>query len=499
MSKQDCQFTSSVFPTQDLSFGKDGKTKETIVRGGRDKISLLKPAFIGNDIEKIGVIGWGSQGPAQAQNLRDSLEGSGVRVTVGLRSDSRSIQKAQEKGFTSDNGTLGEMHQVIQESDLTILLISDAAQAKEYPEIFNSLQKGSILGLSHGFLQGHLTNQREWFPDHIGGVVMCAPKGMGPSVRRLYEQDSGINCSFAVEGLNNEEQLQDIALGWGVALGAPTIFKTTLKSEYRSDIFGERGILLGAVWGIIEFLFRYFRASNPFGSYEEAFRESAECITGPLSRFISHHGLLAVYEAFVGKDKVLFEQSYSTAYPAALELLTEIYEEVASGNEIRSVVMAGDRLNDFPMGRIDNTITWITGENVRLKRDTDPVAHINPITAGVYIATMMAQIAVLEENEHPVSEQVNETIIEAVDSLNPYMHHKGVAHMVDNCSTTARLGARKWAPRFDYLFTQKVALPLGEVKGLVNTQSIEQFKTNAIHHDAEICRELRPPIDIALA
>merc|ERR1712100_957891 len=71
-------------------------------------------------------------------------------------------------------------------------------------------------------------------------------------------------------------------------------------------------------------------------------------------------------------------------------------------------------------------------------------------TAGVYCACMMSQIDTLREKGHSFSEVCNESVIEAVDSLNPYMHARGVAYMVDNCSYTARLGSRKWAPRFDY-------------------------------------------------
>ena len=63
---------------------------------------------------------------------------------------------------------------------------------------------------------------------------------------------------------------------------------------------------------------------------------------------------------------------------------------------------------------------------------------MNPTTAGVYVAVMMAQIDVLKKHDHSYSEIVNESVIEAVDSLCPYMHFKGVSFMVDNCSTTAR-------------------------------------------------------------
>lgn len=97
---------------------------------------------------------------------------------------------------------------------------------------------------------------------------------------------------------------------------------------------------------------------------------------------------------------------------------------------------------------------WGIGEGVRTSRIESEIP-VNPFTAGVYIATMMAQIDVLIAKGHSFSEVCNESIIEAVDSLNPYMHARGVAYMVDNCSTTARLGSRKWAPRFDYNLTQQ--------------------------------------------
>ena len=74
----------------------------------------------------------------------------------------------------------------------------------------------------------------------------------------------------------------------------------------------------------------------------------------------------------------------------------------------------------------------------------------------------MYQIEVLRKKGHSYSEIVNESVIEAVDSLNPFMHARGVAFMVDNCSTTARLGSRKWAPRFDYILTQQVCIRLNE-------------------------------------
>jgi ketol-acid reductoisomerase len=118
------------------------------------------------------------------------------------------------------------------------------------------------------------------------------------------------------------------------------------------------------------------------------------------------------------------------------------------------------------------------GEKVRAKRVESEIP-LNPTTAGVYIATMMAQIDVLREAGHSYTEIVNESVIEAVDSLCPYMHAKGVAFMVDNCSRTARLGSRKWAPRFDYILEQQAYVELDANKP-VDAEKINKFKTNPV-------------------
>jgi ketol-acid reductoisomerase len=483
-------FTSKVFQVDTIDL--DGH-KEQIVKGGRHLFPLLPKAFDG--IRQIGVIGWGSQGPAQTQNLRDSLQGTGIKVKVGLRPGSSSMDEAREAGFREEDGTLGEMFEVIGESDLVLLLISDAAQAELYEQIFAKLRPGSTLGFSHGFLLGHMKNTGARFPADINVIGVC-PKGMGPSVRRLYVQGmsvngAGINSSFAIEQ-DVDGRATDIALGWSVALGSPYTFQTTLESEYKSDIYGERGILLGAVHGIIESLYRRFLSEGM--SREDAFLNSAEAITGPISRIISKNGLLAVYEAVGADGRGAFEAAYAAAYPAARQILSEIYDEVASGNEIRSVVLAGERLKKEPMGKIDGTEAWRVGQKVRAGR-VDENIPLNPFTAGVYIATMMAQIDILIANNHPYSEVANESVIEAVDSLNPYMHARGVAYMVDNCSTTARLGSRKWAPRFDYALTQEAYVKLDD-KQAPDASLVPAFKEHAIHQVIAECAKLRPSVDI---
>ncbi len=485
-------FKSTIFKKEKITLA---NTEEYIVRGGRDLFHLLPKAFAG--IKQIGVIGWGSQGPAQAQNLRDSLVGTTIKVKVGLRPDSDSTKSAKAVGFTEENGTLGEMFKVIHESDLVLLLISDAAQAQIYEKIFTAMRPETTLGMSHGFLLGYLNSIGAKFPKNINVIGVC-PKGMGPSVRRLYEQGkevngAGINSSFAIQQDINNKAV-DLALGWSVALGSPFTFKTTLESEYKSDIFGERGILLGAVHGIIEALFRRYLDQGL--SAEDAFNQSAESITGPISKIISKEGIIAVYERFDKKGKAEFAKVYAAAYKPALDILYEIYEDVACGNEIRSVVAAGKRHQDFPMGKIDGTRTWQVGIKVRAKRKENNIP-LNPFTAGVYIATMMAQIDLLIDKKHPFSEVINESVIECVDSLNPYMHYKGVAHMIDNCSTTARIGARKWAPRFDYNLTQQAFVNVDNKTSLDSTL-IDKFINHQMHGAMAVCAELRPPVDIAV-
>ena len=106
-------FSSKIFSVDTV---KMSDRTEQIVKGGRHLFPLLAKAFAG--VKQIGVIGWGSQGPAQAQNLRDSLEGTGIKVKVGLRAGSSSMAEARKAGFTEENGTLGEMFAVIKESDI---------------------------------------------------------------------------------------------------------------------------------------------------------------------------------------------------------------------------------------------------------------------------------------------------------------------------------------------------------------------------------------------
>lgn len=478
-------FTSSIFPVQDVELA--GRTESVLV-GGRHLLPLLPRAFRG--VDEIGVIGWGSQARAQAANLRDSLAGTSTRVVVGLRAGSASAEDARRHGFTEADGSLGEMYDVIARSDLVLLLVSDAAQATSYPQVFDALQPGATLGLSHGFLIGHLAAAGADLPPDVNVIGVC-PKGMGPSVRRLHEQGAGINCSFAVEQ-DADGWATDLALAWAVAIGAPCTFRTTLDQEYRSDVFGERGVLLGGLHGLVESLYRWrLDAELP---PEEAFVRGCETVTGPIRELISHHGLEGLHQSLDVAGRDAFAVAYDAAYEPLLGLLEEIYDEVDSGREIASVVAAGARLERHPMPKVEGTPMWEVGGRVRAARSGQAVA-VDPVAAGLFAALMVAQADLLLGKGHPWSEIANESVIEVVDSLIPYMHARGVAHMVDSCSVTARLGARRWGPLFQATLDRGVlpALTQGSRGG-----RSEAFVTHPLHEVLRTMSTFRPAFDVAV-
>jgi len=262
-------------------------------------------------------------------------------------------------------------------------------------------------------------------------------------------------------------------------------------------------VLLGGVHGLVECLYRRYTREGM--SEEDAFTNTVETITGPITKIISTEGIRAVYESLGSEeDKATFMQAYTASLGPCLDICYEIYEDVACGNEIKSVVNAGNRFGRFPMGKIDQTAMWKVGERVRGARQAkeakgeDPGTTIYPFTAGAYVALMMATVITLREKGHGFSEVCNESVIEAVDSLNPYMHAKGVAFMVDNCSYTARLGSRKWAPRFDYIVEQQAMTAIDSGSHDVDAAIKEEFLTHPVHDALALCAELRPSVDISV-
>lgn len=470
-------------------------TQETVLYGGDRPFDLVAEALA--NASQIAVIGWSSQGPAQAQNLKESLEaaGSDTRVVVGLRDGSASRASAEAAGFNAEDKTLLSVEEALGGSAMSLMLIADAAMAKNGHELVGMMPEGSTLGLSHGFWLGHLEAQGERVREGIDVVGVC-PKGMGPSVRRLYEQGSGINSSYALT--QGDQAARDRALAWSVGIGAPYTFQTTLENEWRSDIFGERAILLGGVHGIVEALYAWKRQKN-VGS-EEAYIQTVESLVGPLSQTISHEGLQGVFEHLEGPDRETFVESYNAAYPVLKQLIGKIYSDVSSGREIGEVVSDND--HNVPMTQVDGTDMWRVGERVRSSRGDvrEDAVKIDPTVAGIYVAGMLAQIDVLRANGHHWSEVVNESVIEAVDSLNPFMAARGVAFMVDNCSVTARRGSRKWAPLFQAWIAQGVLPTLDGTRSRDDSYDyFGDFMNHDVHGVLSVLSGMRPNVDIAVS
>lgn len=499
---------SSIFPTKNLSF-KTGNG-EVVVLGGKANYPLVAQAFEKAGIKQILFIGWGSQGPAQAQNLRDTLQntGSDIKVCVGLRPGSKSLQAAREAGFFEVDGTLGDPYALASKSDLIICLVADGGMVEIYQNILAAAKPGAIIGISHGFIAAHLETLGQTLPlDH--DLIMVAPKGMGPSVRDLYVQGlqvdgAGINSSVAVH--TNDPQrydlVRDVANAWSVGIGSPVTFGTSFLSEVTSDLFGERAILLGALWGITESLFKYFTVirKDETTAYD-AFKLAVTGLTGTVTKKLSALGIKGFYESLTEEQKGHFDRGYAIGYPVCDEVHGKVYDSVSSLAEIADVVTATKKLTREKMGSVEATHQmWAyakQGEWYGPKKDV-PMCNDLAFTAGVYIGAMMAQLHTLMHHGHPVSEFINESLVEAIDSLTPFMHILGVAHMVHNCSTTAQLGTLKWGPVYRKALDKVLEDPTLQLSDADLKTVLQTLHDDDLHQDISVCFALRPAVKIAV-
>src|SRR6185369_13327548 len=190
---------------------------------------------------KVGVIGYGSQGHAHAQNLRDS----GVEVMVAQRPGSKNHQLAIEHKFKPLSAA-----EATEASDLIIMTIPDElAPALYKAEIAPKLRPGKTLGFTHGF---NIHFKAITPPDGVD-VIMIAPKGPGHLVRSEYVKGGGVPCLVAVEKNPSGKALK-IALAWGNGIGGARagILETSFKNETETDLFGEQVVLCGGVSALIK-------------------------------------------------------------------------------------------------------------------------------------------------------------------------------------------------------------------------------------------------------
>lgn len=190
--------------------------------------------------KKIAVIGYGSQGHAQAQNLKDS----GLEVIVALRPDSKRWDIAKNDGFE-----VMTVSEAVKAAFLIQILIPDERQAEVYKkEIAPNLKSGQILCFSHGF---NIHYQQIAPPNYVD-VIMAAPKGPGHMVRRLYKEGTGIPGLVAV-GQDFSGKANDYALAYAKGIGCTRagVLETTFKEETETDLFGEQVVLCGGLTELI--------------------------------------------------------------------------------------------------------------------------------------------------------------------------------------------------------------------------------------------------------
>ncbi len=184
----------------------------------------------------VAVIGYGSQGHAHAQNLRDS----GVNVVVGLYEGSKSAVRAKAAGFTVLNA--GD---AVKAADVVMILINDEKQAALYKnDVAPNLREGMALAFAHGFN----IHFGQIVPPSDIDVIMIAPKGPGHTVRSQYVEGKGVPCLVAVQQ-DYTGHARDIALAYALGIGGARagVLETTFREETETDLFGEQAVLCGGV------------------------------------------------------------------------------------------------------------------------------------------------------------------------------------------------------------------------------------------------------------
>ncbi len=274
--------------------------------------------------ETIAVLGYGVQGPGQSLNLRDN----GFNVIVGQRKGGKSWDKAVSDGWVPGE-TLFEIEEACEKATIIEFLLSDAGQISAWPTVKKHLTAGKALYFSHGFAITY-QDRTGIIPPKDVDVIMCAPKGSGTSLRRLFLQGRGINSSYAIfQDATGKAYERTIALGVGI--GSGYLFETTFKRETYSDLTGERGTLMGAIQGIFAAQYDTLRAHGHTPS--EAFNETVEELSQSLLPLVAENGMDWMYancSTTAQRGALDWWKRFRDATKPVFEAL---YESVATGNE----------------------------------------------------------------------------------------------------------------------------------------------------------------------
>jgi len=335
-----------------------GEVEERVIT--REEFPLSKAQEVLKK-EIVAVLGYGVQGPGQSLNMRDN----GIRVIVGQRKKTSSWNRAVKDGWVP-GVTLFPLEEAAQKGTIIQYLLSDAGQKEFWPTLKPYLTEGKALFFSHGFAITYRDLTGIVPPKNID-IIMVAPKGSGLSVRRNFLEGSGINGSFAIFQ-DYTGKAEEKALALGIAIGSGYLFYTTFEKEVYSDLTGERGVLMGAIAGIMEAQYNELRKRGH--SPSEAFNETVEEFTQSLIKLAAENGM-----------DWLYANCSTTAQRGALDwkgkfrdavapVFVELYERVANGTEAKIVLEKNsepdyrEKLN-AELAEMANSEMWRAGAKVR--------------------------------------------------------------------------------------------------------------------------------------
>jgi ketol-acid reductoisomerase len=317
--------------------------------------------------EVVAVLGYGIQGRAQSLNMRDN----GIKVIIGQ--EKSSVHKAYYDLAVEDGWVPGKnlfsMEDAAKRGTIKMFLLTDSGQQQAWPTVKKSLKEGDALYFSHGFSIVY-RDQTGVVPPKNVDVILVAPKGSGTSVRRNFLDGSGINCSFAInQDYTGKADSRVKAIG--IAIGSGYLFPTTFEKEVFSDLTGERGVLMGALAGIMEAQYNTLREHGH--SPSEAFNETVEELTQSLIRLVDENGMDWMYCNCSETARIGALRWRKRFRDGAKPLFDSLYELVAAGEETRIVLERSkeadyrQKLADELKGMGDSEM-WRAGVTVRSLR-----------------------------------------------------------------------------------------------------------------------------------
>ena len=276
--------------------------------------------------KKVAVIGYGSQGHAHSNNLRDS----GVEVCVGLRPDSGSAAKAEAAGLT-----VKAIEDAVGWADVVMILAPDEHQAALYrTQVSPHIRDGAALAFAHGF-NIHF-RQIEPRPDL--DVIMIAPKGPGHLVRSTYLEGGGVPSLIAIHQ-DASGQARDIALSYASANGGGRagVIETNFREETETDLFGEQTVLCGGITALIQAGFETLVEAGyaPEMAYFECLHETKLIVDliyeGGIANMRYSISNTAEYGDFTRGPRVIG--------PEARKVMKEILQDIQTGDFAREFIM----------------------------------------------------------------------------------------------------------------------------------------------------------------